>query len=357
MDFPRNDLRPAAAASPRRRFLSAPWLLAASLAGSVLLAAVPAVQAQEVELRLITGFPLDGKVGDKMHPAKLFIERFNARAKGQARIRVIGGPEVVAPFDQLKALQTGQFDAMISTQAYFNEMKGLQFINFLTSEEQVKAMTMRGHETLQKISREGAGVTFVALASHGNPFYLWTREAKPIASVADFKGLKLRGLPGVNEQLVRFLGVVPTNLPSNDVYGALRGGMLDGALRDMLSIEVLNEGEYAKNRTAVRLADFSSEVYITNKAWDALPAPVRQIANEVAREAEKDGLEWMRQRVQGTEKLLADKYRVKVVNGTPELNDILGRRIAGAMIRQTVQGSRHANELVERFGLAPYMKD
>ena len=339
-----------------RRDCVRPMLLAALVVAVAPLGLVPTAQAQEVELKLITGFPLEGAVGAKMHPAKLFIDRFNARAKGQARIRVVGGPEVVSPFDQLKALQTGQFDAMITTQAYFNEMKGLQFINFLTSDEQVKSMA-RGYETLQKISRESAGVTFVALAGPGNPFYLWTRDAKPIATVADFKGLKVRGLPGVNEQLVKMLGVVPTNMPSNDVYSGLRGGLLDGTIRDMLSIEVLNEGEYAKNRTAVRLADFSSELFLTNKAWDALPPAVQQLMNSIARETEKEGNEWMRQRIQRTEKLLTDKYKVKVVNGSPELNEILGRKIPAAMIKQTVQGSKYADELVDRFALQAYMKD
>ncbi len=332
-----------------------------AIAGCIMAAACvmlwpAAAQAQEVEIKLITGFPFDGPSGDKMHGAKLFIERFNAKAKGQAHIRVIGGPEVVSPFDQLKALQTGQFDAMVTTQAYFNELKGLQFINYLTSDEQVKAMP-KGYETLQKISRESAGVVFVALTSPGLPFYIWTREGKPIANVADAKGMKIRGLPGVNEQLVRLLGVVPTNLPSNDVYNGLRGGILDGTLRDSLSIEVLNEGEFAKHRTETRVADFASELYLSNKAWDALPPAVRQIMNTVAREVEKETLDWMKPRVERTNRLLADKYKVKTVPGSTQLNDILGRQVGGALIKQIVTGSKYADETIERFALQPYLKE
>lgn len=331
------------------------------IAAALVFAAAPMVslssaQAQEIEIKLITGFPFDGAVGDKMYGAKLFIERFNARAAGRARIRVVGGPEVVAPFDQLKALQTGQFDAMVTTQAYFNELKGLQFVNYLTSDEQIKAMG-RGFETFQKISRESAGVVFVQISSPGLPFYIWTRESKPIATVADAKGMKLRGLPGVNEQLVRFLGVVPTNMPSNDVYNGLRGGILDGTLRDSLSIEVLNEGEFAKNRTEMRLADFAAELYLSAKAWDALPAPVREIMNQVARETERETLVWMKARVERTNKLLEDKYKVKIVKGTPELNDIIGLKIGGALIKSIVTGSKYSDELIDRFALQPYLKD
>ncbi len=320
------------------------------------MASLSSAQAQEIEIKLITGFPFEGVVGDKMYGAKLFIERFNARAAGRARIRIIGGPEVVAPFDQLKALQTGQFDAMVTTQAYFNELKGLQFVNYLTSDEQVKAM-VRGFEPFQKISREGAGVVFVQLSAPGLPFYIWTRESKPIASVADAKGLKLRGLPGVNEQLVRLLGVVPTNMPSNDVYNGLRGGILDGTIRDSLSIEVLNEGEFAKNRTEMRLADFASELYLSAKAWDALPEPVRQLMNSVARETEKETLEWMKVRVQRTNKLLDEKYKVKTVNGSAELNEIIGRKVGGSLIKQIVVGSKYGDELIDKFSLQGYLKD
>jgi len=339
-----------------RQALTLPACIAAGALVVAPLALLPSAHAQEVEIKLITGFPFDGPSGDKMYGAKLFIERFNARAKGQARIRVIGGPEVVAPFDQLKALQTGQFDAMVTTQAYFNEMRGLQFINYLTSDEQVKAMP-KGYETLQKVSREGAGVVLVQLSSPGLPFYLWSREAKPITNLADFKGLKVRGLPGVNEQMVKFLGVVPTNLPSNDVYNALRGGILDGTIRDSLSIEVLNEGEYAKHRSDARLADFSSELYLSNKAWDALPPAVRQIMNTVARETEKESLEWMKARVQRTNMLLADRYKVKTASSPAEVNEIIGRKIGAALIKQIVGGSKYAAELTENFSLQSYMRD
>src|SRR5438552_1311589 len=84
-------------------------LMAAAAFAAVAIAWAPSANAQEVEIKLITGFPLEGISGDKVYGAKLFIERFNAKAKGRAHIRVIGGPEVVSPFDQLKALQTGQF--------------------------------------------------------------------------------------------------------------------------------------------------------------------------------------------------------------------------------------------------------
>ncbi|MES2977838.1 MAG: TRAP transporter substrate-binding protein DctP [Pseudomonadota bacterium] len=340
--------------APRR--LRRSLVMGVALAISAMVAPVGVAQAQEVEIKLITSFPMEGPAADKIYAGRLFIERFNARAKGQARIRLVGGPEVVSPFDQLKALQTGQFDAMVTTQAYFNEMKGLQFINYLTSDEQVKAMP-RGAETLQKISRENAGVTFVQLASPGLPFYLWTREAKPIGSVADFKGLKIRGLAGVNEQMVKYLGVVPTNLPSNDVYSALRGGILDGTLRDALSMELLNEGEYAKHRSEMRIADFSSELYVSNKVWDSLTPAVKQLMNSVARETEKEGLEWSKARVEKTNKLLADKYKVKIDKGTPELNEIIGRKIGGAMIKQIVDASKYKDELTDQFALQPYLKD
>ena len=332
------------------------WLAAGAAIASLTLAPIASVQAQEVEIKLITSFPFDGPSGDKMYGAKLFIERFNAKAKGQARIRVVGGPEVVSPFDQLKALQTGQFDAMVTTQAYFNELRGLQFINYLTSDEQVKGL-IKGYDSLQKMSREGGNVVFVQSSAPGLPFYLWSRESKPLSKASDFKGLKVRGLPGVNEQLVRLLGVVPTNLPSNDVYTALRGGILDGTIRDSLSIEVLNEGEYAKHRTEMRMADFSSELYLSAKAWDALTPATRTLMNSVARETEKETLAWMKERVQRTNKLLSDKYKIKVDPGTPEVNEIIGRKVGAALVKQIVEGSKYAKDLTDQFALQNYLKD
>ncbi len=316
-------------------------------------ASAPA-SAQEQRLKLIVAFPLDGAVGDKMYAAKLFINRFNERAKGKAQIDVVGGPEVVSPFDQLKALQTGQFDMMLSTSTYFSELRPIQFFNYLAFEKQLR-MAPKNYELLQRMSREAADVVFVMYASPGIPFYLWTRN-KPIRTVEDAKGLKIRTFGDTTEPLVRHFGVVPTSIPSNEVYTALRSGLLDGMLRDTLSLEVLREGEHIKYGTEAKVADIESDFYVSARTWDKLTAEVRQIMNDTAREAEREGFAWLVARGAKALEFLKAKHGTQIVPSDPRLKKLLEHDIPGEIIQKIVGPSKNRDEIIEKFELQEYFQ-
>ena len=50
---------------------------------------------------------------------------------------------------------------------------------------------------------------------------------KPIRTLADFKGLKVRTFGAVNPKMFIKLGAVPVNLSFTEAYGALQKGTLD----------------------------------------------------------------------------------------------------------------------------------
>ncbi len=339
----------------KRRFFIRGWsaaLGALALAGAIGVA-MPAA-AQEQRLRLITAFPLEGPVGDKLYGAKIFIQRFNERAKGKARIDVVGGPEVVSPFDQLKALQTGQFDLMLSTATYFSELRSIQFFNYIPFEKQVR-LSPTTVDLLQRLSRDSSGVVFVQYSSPGNSFYLWSRN-KPIRTVADAKGMKIRTFGDTTEPMFKYLGVVPTNIVSNEVYSALRSGLLDGTLRDQLSLEVLREGEHIKYGTEAKVADINSEMYMAAKSWDSLSPEVRKIMNDVARETERDGFAWISKRSADSRELIRKKYGTEIVPSDPSLRKVLEQDIPGDIIRKLVGQSKDRDEIVQKFELQQYFK-
>ncbi|MFP5512242.1 MAG: TRAP transporter substrate-binding protein [Alphaproteobacteria bacterium] len=317
-------------------------------AGAALFPVTPAAAAEKT-LTLISSFPLDGPAGDKMHVVKLFIERFNKKATGKARIRVVGGPEIVAPFDQLKALQTGQFDMMVATSLYFNELRDLQFFHYLPFDEHIRT-ARQAAPLLQKISREKADVVFLQYSSPGLSFYLWTKN-RPIAKPDDARGQKIRTFGDTTAPLVRHLGIVPTSIASNEVYSALRTGLLDGALRDPLSIDLLNEGELLKFATEANVADIETETYVSAKSWDALPEDVRQMLNETARETEVEGFAWMKNRVAAAMDKMKTRYGVQVVPSSPELKTVLNQTIPKEILGGLVGNSKYKDEIIEKFEL------
>ena len=313
------------------------------------------VAAQEVQLRFITSYPFTGPNATVMYGARKFIEEFNKRAKGKANIRFIGGPEVVATFDQLKALQTGQFDMMSTSNQLFRDLQPMHFFNYLPAAEQVAKMKKGGREILQTVTREAAGVTLVMITSPGIPFYLWSKN--PIATVADAKGVKVRGFPGVNEQLAGLLGMVTVSVPAPDVFASLRSGILEGAVRDVISVSLLNEGEFMRHHSEVQICSCSAEVYVANPVWDKLPKDVKSIMLDVAVKQEADSLAYLSGRSAEIVKELEKKYGTKTVKGTPELNDIIGRKVGGANMLAAIKDSKHRDDIIRTFDLVPYLKN
>ena len=69
-----------------------------------------------VTIRAIMAWPNDCNCVSQY---KRYIEEVNKRGKGKVEIKLLGGPEVVKPFEQLQALRGGIADMTHSASAYW----------------------------------------------------------------------------------------------------------------------------------------------------------------------------------------------------------------------------------------------
>jgi TRAP-type mannitol/chloroaromatic compound transport system substrate-binding protein len=109
----------------------------------------------------------------------------------------------------------------------------------------------------------------------------WFR--KPIKSLADLRGLKMR-IPGVGGQIMARLGAVPQTLPGGDIYPALERGALDAAeWVGPYDDEKLGFHKIAKHYYYPGWWEGGPQLsfLVNQKAWAALPEQYRQ-AFEVA---------------------------------------------------------------------------
>lgn len=309
---------------------------------------------KEIELTMVAAFQLEGPSADRIHATNLFVDKFNERAEGKAEIKIVGGPEIVNPFDQLKALQDGQFDMAMTTSTYFNELSNVSFFNYIPYEKQIE-VAPDTYELLQKITRESANVIWLQYVLLGSPFYLWTAD-KPVQTVADAKGLKVRTLPSLAKPLQTHLGLVPTNIGDLDLYNAVQNGVIEGALRDSITVQTLSESDFLKYGTEAPIGYIQGELYISAKTWDSLPEDVRGMMNEVAREAEKESYEWFTQRAEEAKKIMKEQDGVTIVEPDPELKKILSETIPKEITREIVNNSKYKDEIIEKFRLEEYLK-
>lgn len=152
------------------------------------------------------------------------------------------------------------------------------------SEEHVDAV-LQGElgQRCSDIARAKTGVEFVAYGETGFRHILAKR---PVASLADLSGLKIR-VPQLRiwVDFWSLLGAAPTPLPYSEQYSALSTGIIDAIDTDVFSVEGFKFHEQAKYLTLTGHWFLPKAVRV-NAAWlDSLPDDLRTMFRETAKEA------------------------------------------------------------------------
>jgi TRAP-type C4-dicarboxylate transport system substrate-binding protein len=116
-------------------------------------------------------------------------------------------------------------------------------------------------------------------------FYQITNSVRPIRSVDDMAGLKIRVGPAkLALDTFRSLGAAPTPLNFSELYSALQTHVVDGQYNPYAIIEVSRFFEVQKYLTEVNLCWASYYMMANGDAWKALPPDIQAV---VGRNADK----------------------------------------------------------------------
>lgn len=115
------------------------------------------------------------------------------------------------------------------------------------------------------------------LAVQGGNFPGVLTRSKPVRSLADLKGLRLRAQTDAID-ILKQLGADPINMPMGEVYSALAKGVIDGVVAPADTIRSLHFAEVARHFTTIR---FSRGAYparaMSDRAWHRLPPDLQAI--------------------------------------------------------------------------------
>ncbi len=134
-------------------------------------------------------------------------------------------------------------------------------------------------------------VAIMYLHAHG-PGFLHTK--KPVATLADLKGMKIR-CTGLAAKIVTALGGTPVAMPMGETYDALSRGVVDGSMAPQESLEGWKWGEVVKSSSQCYGAAYSTAFFVCmNKAkWNALPPDIQATIEKVNQEwIAKTGKAW-----------------------------------------------------------------
>lgn len=259
-----------------------------ALLGSTVVACAAAL-AQPV---LAQGQPIVLKGIVPYHPQNylaqpLFIlqKMLDERSKGQIKIQVIGGEEVVKALEQFDAVRNGVADISLAVASYYTgtvpEALAVQYNQKLLPSE----MRKNGfYDLMRKIHLEKGNVIYLANASGtpGRAFRLYTKKK---IDKADLSGMKIRVSP-VYTALVQGLNGTPVSMPPADVYSALERGVVDGYGWTYAGILDYSFQEVAKYAIDPPFYSLNSAILMNRSTYEKLPADAKATLEAVAKDFE-----------------------------------------------------------------------
>jgi TRAP-type C4-dicarboxylate transport system substrate-binding protein len=133
----------------------------------------------------------------------------------------------------------------------------------------------RIHWKYLQAANEYKGVKLLGVWTHG-PGQMFTVK-KPVTSVADLAGMKIRSGGGISEAAAKALGASPLVKPAPESYEILSSGIADGTFFPSESVKSFNLDKVVKYATFFPGGFYSSSFgfFMNQEKWDALSKQTR----------------------------------------------------------------------------------
>jgi tripartite ATP-independent transporter DctP family solute receptor len=186
---------------------------------------------------------------------------------------------------------------------------------------------------------------FVGLAFYDSGARSIYNSVRPIRSIADIKGLRLRVQQSeLMSDMIKALGAEPIELPYGQVRTGLATKLIDGAENNWPSFVTTDHYKYAGFYTLTEHTMSPEVVVMSRKAWESLTPEDRKIFREAALQSSR----FMRERWKDLEER---SRRQAEAAGVTIVTDFDRRPFEAAMtaIYAKVQRDPSAAELIERI--------
>lgn len=309
------------------------------------------LQAAE-RLRVAGNFPADHSVSRAM---EVFKEQVERESDGELQIDLFPAMQLGGATENVDQVRSGTIFAVFTSIAYFTrsipEYEAVSLPFLFDNREQAFAVMDGpvGEQLDEKMEKLG----FVNLGYGELGFRHVTNSLRPITSVEDFAGMRIRLQPNeVHLQTFRALGANPVSMDVSELYSALQQGVLDGQENpyNIIASRRFNEvQEYLSD--SGHFYDFINAV-ANQRSYERLSEEHRAIIDAAMTEA----MAWQRQvaadeEEQWREQLIADgmeftpispELRAELREATSVVTESLKERIDPAFIELATQEAQAA---------------
>lgn len=136
----------------------------------------------------------------------------------------------------------------------------------------------------EKSLKEKYDIRFMGI-NHWPSVYVYC--TKPLRTIDDFKGKKLRGMGYYDSLAFEGLGAAGMSIPWDEAFMSVQRGVVDGLVTAVVAYESMGFSDYCKyvNKWPVHGASCAAMIIVNGKAFDALPEDLKPIVKMVLKEA------------------------------------------------------------------------
>jgi TRAP-type C4-dicarboxylate transport system substrate-binding protein len=137
--------------------------------------------------------------------------------------------------------------------------------------------------------------------------------SRPVKSLKDLKGMELRS-SGTGAQIVKTLGAIPVAMPQSETPEAIQKGVVKGMVSSMEILKDFNFAAYCPFATDANLFVVSFAVVMNMDKWNALPANVKKVFDDLRVEQAGWTGEYVDNHVKEALDWSKEKYKHQVIN-------------------------------------------
>ena len=262
--------------------------LIATLAFAALSFSAVSAQAQEIRERTFRFALQPAKGTSQVAGAQKFAELVKAKSGGKMVVNVYEGGALGTDTASLSSMQGGTLDfSLMSVGTLAGHDKQFSVFDFpylFNTEKEADAVLDGpvGKKLMAKLPDKG----FIGLAYAELGFRHIHNSKRPIKTLADLQGLKLRVIPvPIYLDFMNQEGANAVPLPYTELYSALETKAVDGATNPFQNIEFSKMDEVNKYLSLSRHM-YSAMFFIAGKkTWDKLNAAEQKVLMDAADEA------------------------------------------------------------------------
>jgi TRAP-type C4-dicarboxylate transport system substrate-binding protein len=242
---------------------------------------VPEANAQPIVLKAVTAFPKNHLNND---PVPILVEKVNARAQGKLKIDWVGGPEVIASFDQIHAVKGGTID--MNLYYPFGYMKSVmpeceaKGLSELAEWEERKTGAF---ELWGEIFAKRANAKYLGRLHNLVPFMVFSN--KKIEKIDDFKGMKIRVMP-LYIPFMKALGAAPITIPPTEIHTAMERGVVDGFMWPNVGMVSWGLQEVTKYVIEPGVFQMEPATMVNLDKWNKIPKDMQTLMMDIMEDME-----------------------------------------------------------------------